>query len=193
MCDASTTSGTASGGWVLSMGDVFGVTSATSPRRTCENNNLEAPSGRCLEISELSVNSPTSCSGFAATPRLYRVPTPVTRQKSSCLSARSTLHRERSTSSSKVSTSGDLRFERKLSKLRNCEPIRLPSARHKSHMGRSSETSVVQPSMRRRQRCLPRCPSRQSIRQGSPWRREPSSNPDVSPLQTGIESRLRMR
>ncbi|ETJ01159.1 MAG: hypothetical protein Q605_AUC01123G0001, partial [Actinomyces urogenitalis DORA_12] len=38
---------------------------------------------------------------------------------SSCLSASSTLHRERSTSSSKVSTSGDLRFERKLSNLRN--------------------------------------------------------------------------
>ena len=134
MCDASTTSGTASGGWVLSMGDVFGVTSATSPRRTCENNNLEAPSGRCLEISELSVNSPTSCSGFAATPRLYRVPNPVTRQKSSCLSARSTLHRERSTSSSKVSTSGDLRFERKLSKLRNFASIRFPCELHKSLM-----------------------------------------------------------
>lgn len=67
---------------MLSMGDVFDATSATSPRRTCENKNLEAPCGRCLEISELSVNSPTSCSGFVATPRLHRVPTPVTRQKS---------------------------------------------------------------------------------------------------------------
>ena len=193
MYDASTTVGMASGGWVLSMGDVLDGTSATSRRRACENKNLEAPCGRCLEISELSVNSPTSCSGFGATPWLHRVPTLVTRQKSSCLSASSTLHRERSISSSKASTSGHLRFERALAKLRNFEPIRLPSARHKSHMGRSSETSVVQPSMRRRQRCLPRCPSRQSIRQGSPWRREPSSNPEVSPLQTGIEARLRMR
>ena len=98
-----------------------------------------------------------------------------------------------STSSSKVSTSGDLRFERKLSKLRNFESIRLPSARHKSHMGRSPETSVARPNMDRRQCCLPRCRSRQSIRQGSPWRPEPSSNPEVSPLQTGIEARLRVR
>ena len=111
---------------------------------------------------------------------------------SSCLSASSTLHRERSTSSSKVSTSGDLRFERKLSNLRNFESIRLPSARHKSHMGRSPETSVVQPSMHRRQCCLSL--SFSAIHpQGSPWRREPSSNPEVPPLQTGIESRLRMR
>lgn len=31
---------------------------------------------------ELSVNSPTSCAGFVATPRSHRVPTPVTRQVS---------------------------------------------------------------------------------------------------------------
>lgn len=120
---------------MLSMGDVLDGTSATSRRRACENKNLEAQCGRCLEISELSVNSPTSCSGFGATPWLHRVPTLVTRQKSSCLSASSTLHRERSISSSKASTSGHLRFERALAKLRNFEPIRLPSARHKSHMG----------------------------------------------------------